>query len=141
MSGAVTKDLSQLAFVCECGCRALLRRGDADSVRLATPFCHQRPRDPQAVAANLRQLREGGPAVPASKFPIAVAVRGLITHLETVQIGAAFYVYRVPHNRELDPNDDRLPGLHKSKRAANAAARAIAAETGEELRPTKMYRR
>lgn len=52
------------------------------------------------------------------------------TTLTTAQIGAAFFVFRLTEGVD---KPERLPGVHKSMRAANTAARTISAQTGETI--------
>ena len=53
--------------------------------------------------------------------------------LTTAKVGGLFNVFRVDMQIS-GPKIERLPGLHKSKKAANKAALAIGEKTGEELR-------
>lgn len=60
------------------------------------------------------------------------------TYLTTASVGPAFFIFRSPAptgNVDVDlKNTVKLPGVFKSKIAANKQARAIAATTGETLR-------
>lgn len=53
--------------------------------------------------------------------------------LTIAKVGGLFNVFRVFGNKP-DADIDRQPGVFKSARAANTAAQAIAAKTGENVR-------
>lgn len=56
----------------------------------------------------------------------------LETYLTATPMGLGFFVFRV--NAADDTQVTKLPGVYRSKRAANAAARKEAARTGEAIR-------